>query len=100
MACLQVLQYAIPTQCAASSTDGNQPSSLLANGSTCSFMQAVDQALPAALLEHLQHAFRPGAPFWQQHAYGRVGYFSYFFELVSGVTHTLCRMADTSAAAG
>jgi hypothetical protein len=50
--------------------------------STCDFMRAVDQALPAPLLQHLQHLFRPSADFWQQHAYGRVGYFSYFFPLV------------------
>lgn len=53
------------------------------SSSRCSFMQVVDAALPAPLLQHLQHVFRPGADFWREHSYGRVGYFSYFFPLVS-----------------
>lgn len=71
---------ALPDEAAA---DNQQ--ALAAQGGTtsgCSFMCAVDQALPPPLLQHLQHVFRPGADFWQQHAYGRVGYFSYFFQLV------------------
>lgn len=82
LVCFQVLQYYVPG-----------PSSKIVDASQacrdegqvcspCSFMQAVDDALPPALLQHLQDVFRPGADFWLQHAYGRVGYFSYFFKLV------------------
>jgi hypothetical protein len=53
-------------------------------------MQAVDDALPLELLQHLQHVFSPGADFWRQHAYGRVGYFSYFFQLVRTEACTVC----------
>lgn len=94
MLCLQVLQYAIPkhrtVQGASTATAGQQVQEQepQASTSTCSFMQAADQALPAELLQHLQHVFRPDAPFWRQHAYGRVGYFSYFFPLVRTGGHT------------
>jgi hypothetical protein len=87
--CVQVLQYAVPKPRSASAApspdavieDGEQDGTAIGS-STCSFMQAVDEALPPALLQHLQHVFSPGADFWRQHAYGRVGYFSYFFQLV------------------
>lgn len=48
------------------------------------YVQAVDDAVPARAVEHLRHAFRPEAPFWREHEYDltcnasrRVGYFSY-----------------------
>jgi hypothetical protein len=86
-----VLHYVIPQQpdraaLQEKAAAGNQQPLAEQDGSgstsSCSFMRAVDQALPPPLLQHLQHVFRPGADFWQQHAYGRVGYFSYFFPLV------------------
>ena len=47
------------------------------------YVQAVDDAVPARAVEHLRHAFRQ-APFWREHEYDltcnasrRVGYFSY-----------------------
>lgn len=67
--------------------NGNVNSSSGSSSSTlapCSFMQVLDQALPDTLLVHLQHLFRPDAEFWREHTYGRVGYFSYFFQVVSG----------------
>lgn len=75
----QVLQYYVPEPSSKTSQACKSDGQVC---STCSFMQAVDDALPPALLQHLQHVFRPDADFWLQHAYGRVGYFSYFFKLV------------------
>ena len=47
-------------------------------------LQAVDGALPPRLLLHMQTAFAPSSPFWSEHHYGRVGYFSYMHALVGG----------------
>ncbi|GIM15629.1 hypothetical protein Vretimale_18343 [Volvox reticuliferus] len=47
------------------------------------FVRAVDGALPPALLHVLRTALAPGARFWTEHGYGRVGYFSYMHELGS-----------------
>jgi hypothetical protein len=58
-------------------------------------MQVVDAALPAPLLQHLQHVFRPGADFWREHNYGRVGYFSYFFPMVREDRHKSYRQTLT-----
>eukprot|EP00879_Flechtneria_rotunda_P030369 GHRR01032994.1.p1 GENE.GHRR01032994.1~~GHRR01032994.1.p1 ORF type:complete len:284 (+),score=115.29 GHRR01032994.1:72-923(+) len=70
----EVLHYALPGTMAVDST--TDPTS-------SPYLQIVDNALPKALLLHLQQAFAPGAPFWSEHNYGRVGYFSYLFKLVS-----------------
>lgn len=80
---VQVLCYHIPrlATSAGSSDASSDDCHDTSSSSTCSFMQAVDGALPPALLQHLQHIFWPGADFWLQHAYGRVGYFSYYFSL-------------------
>lgn len=61
--------------------DQDQDQPVASSSSRCDFMQVVDAALPAPLLQHLQHVFRPGADFWREHNYGRVGYFSYFFPM-------------------
>ena len=53
-------------------------------GSAGQLIAAVDNALPPALLEHMQHGFAPEAPFWREHNYGRVGYFSYMWSLQVG----------------
>lgn len=48
------------------------------------FVQAVDNALPATAVQHLRHVFRAESPFWREHQYDlacnasrKVGYFSY-----------------------
>jgi hypothetical protein len=71
----QVLQYALPSSTPVSPT--------AEQGSSDFLLQVLDNALPQQLLLHLQQVFAPAAPFWQEHSYGRVGYFSYFFRLVS-----------------
>ncbi|GLI68215.1 hypothetical protein VaNZ11_012559, partial [Volvox africanus] len=47
------------------------------------YLRAVDDALPPSLLHLLRTALAPGARFWAEHGYGRVGYFSYMHELGS-----------------
>ncbi len=53
-------------------------------------VQAMDNALPPEYIAHLQHVFRPDAPFWKEHAYDtscncskKVGYFSYLYPLAT-----------------
>jgi hypothetical protein len=46
------------------------------------YIRVVDGVLPPDLLSHLQKGFAPGAAFWQEHNYGRVGYFSYMWAMV------------------
>jgi hypothetical protein len=53
-------------------------------GSAGHLIAAVDNALPPALLQHMQRGFAPEAPFWREHNYGRVGYFSYMWNLQVG----------------
>jgi hypothetical protein len=81
MPCMQVLQYALPssTSAAAATEQSSQ------QGDSEFLLQVLDNALPQQLLLHLQQVFAPAAPFWREHSYGRVGYFSYFFRLVSVV---------------
>ena len=79
---MQVLCYHIPQPTTAVAVQGSPAQSDQSSSSSCSFMQAVDDALPPAVLQHLQQVFRPGGDFWLQHAYGRVGYFSYYFPMV------------------
>ena len=52
--------------------------------SACSsrYIRVVDGALSEDFLAHLQQGFAPGAAFWREHNYGRVGYFSYMWALV------------------
>jgi hypothetical protein len=76
---VQVLHYTVPHQPLAAS--GISSANATAPDSS-RFLQVVDDALPQELLQHLQQAFAPSAPFWSEHSYGRVGYFSYFFALV------------------
>jgi hypothetical protein len=76
---MQVLQYALPSSTpAATVAEQNSP-----QGASDFLLQVLDDALPQQLLLHLQQVFAPAAPFWREHSYGRVGYFSYFFRLVS-----------------
>ncbi|KAF6257421.1 hypothetical protein COO60DRAFT_1227495 [Scenedesmus sp. NREL 46B-D3] len=71
----EVLHYALP-----SSPPAAAPAE---QGASDFLLQVLDNALPQQLLLHLQQVFAPAAPFWREHSYGRVGYFSYFFRLVS-----------------
>jgi hypothetical protein len=72
---MQVLQYALPSS--------TQEEEAAEQGASDFLLQVLDNALPQQLLLHLQQVFAPAAPFWREHSYGRVGYFSYFFRLVS-----------------
>jgi hypothetical protein len=53
----------------------------------------VDSALPPALLEHMQAGFSPEAPFWSEHNYGRVGYFSYMWSLQEAPSNSWQQLA-------
>jgi hypothetical protein len=51
-------------------------------------LHAFDDVFSASVLDHLRHVFRPGSPFWAEHAYDlasnssrKVGYFSYLYPL-------------------
>ncbi|GIL52264.1 hypothetical protein Vafri_8177 [Volvox africanus] len=54
------------------------------------YVRAVDDALPPSLLHVLRTALAPGARFWAEHGYGRVGYFSYMHELVGKTAGEKC----------
>lgn len=56
------------------------------------YVQAVDNALPSALLQHLQHGFARSSDFWEEHDYGRIGYFSYMHSLVRLLSSYICVM--------
>jgi hypothetical protein len=73
---MQVLQYVLPSSTHAAAAAAEQ-------GAGDFLLQVLDNVLPQQLLLHLQQVFAPAAPFWREHSYGRVGYFSYFFRLVS-----------------
>jgi hypothetical protein len=91
-ACMQVLQYALPssTRAAAAAAEHSASDFLL---------QVLDNALPQQLLLHLQQVFAPAAPFWRQHSYGRVGYFSYFFRLVSCLQRVTAKLLTIALSA-
>ena len=91
----EVLCYDVPPSTTTTTSDGGAAAdNTNSNGNntttitTCKQLQAVDAALPPAMLQRLQHVFRPGADFWRQHSYGRVGYFSYYFAMANGTTST------------
>lgn len=106
MPCTQVLQYALPSSTPTAAAEQSSQ-----GGASDFLLQVLDAALPQQLLLHLQQVFAPAAPFWREHSYGRVGYFSYFFRLVSVfgaamialpaailVTEALAAFRDSSAA--
>jgi hypothetical protein len=70
---LQILHYQLPAQL-------HQPNSATARSN--SYVRALDSALPQELHTHLREALSSGSPFWAEHNYGRVGYFSYLHRLV------------------
>lgn len=87
---MQVLCYSLPNGCTGEAAGAAD----LAQAASNDFLlQVLDNALPQQLLEHLQQAFAPGAPFWREHKYGRVGYFSYFFRMVSQPFGMPCQLA-------
>lgn len=45
------------------------------------YCSAVDNVLPPAMLTKLQKAFGRQSPFWKEHNYGSIGYFSYLHQL-------------------
>lgn len=73
---MQVFHYALPSPSASPASSG-------ALADSRRYVQALDGALPADLLRHLQEGFKEGSAFWREHDYGRVGYFSYMHPLVS-----------------
>eukprot|EP00775_Hariotina_reticulata_P007157 gene7157-7372_t len=87
----EVLHYTIPVEQPAAA--GIQSSNATAADSS-RFLQVVDHAVPQELLHHLQQAFAPSAPFWSEHCYGRVGYFSYFFALDAPRTSSMHQLAQ------
>ncbi|WIA10512.1 hypothetical protein OEZ85_010701 [Tetradesmus obliquus] len=72
----EVLQYALPSSTPTAAAEQSSQ-----GGASDFLLQVLDAALPQQLLLHLQQVFAPAAPFWREHSYGRVGYFSYFFRL-------------------
>lgn len=58
----------------------------VSGGRVCSNAMGVDHVLAPALLQRMQHVFRPDSPFWAEHKYDfysnasrSVGYFSYLY---------------------
>ena len=65
-----------------------------------SIAQAVDSALPPAILSRLRTAFRPASLFWSEHSYDpylnasrKVGYFSYLYQLKQATATNLVEQA-------